>query len=145
MWHLNTEKPAVRASRSDQKLLAILPDIADRDAVGAFAIANHWGLNVVSSVEEAGSQLSEAPAPVILIDCDLPDEDWRLAIQTLISRAPCPCVILASAVVDLYLFNEVVHHGGYDVVSKPFRAEQLRRTLGLAFTFWENGLTRTPK
>lgn len=145
MWPLNTDKSAVRAHRVDQKLLAILPDTVDRDAVNAFAIANNWSLNVVGGVEQAILRLSEASVPVILIDRDLPDEDWRLAIRTLTSRAPSPCVILASAVVDLYLFDEVVHHGGYDVVRKPFREEALRRTLGLAFSFWNNGLTRTPK
>lgn len=145
MWPLNTDKSAVRAPRADQTLLAILPDAADRDAVSTLAIANNWSLNVVGGVEQAILRLSEASVPVILIDRDLPDEDWRLAIRTLTSRAPSPCVILASAVVDLYLFDEVVHHGGYDVVRKPFREEALRRTLGLAFSFWNNGLTRTPK
>lgn len=145
MWPLNTDKSAVRAPRADQTLLAILPDAADRDAVSTLAIANNWSLNVVGGIEQAILRLSEASVPVILIDRDLPDEDWRLAIRTLTSRAPSPCVILASAVVDLYLFDEVVHHGGYDVVRKPFREEALRRTLGLAFSFWNNGLTRTPK
>lgn len=145
MWPLNTETPTVRAPRVDQRLLAILADTADRDAVSAFAIANNWSLKVVGGVGQAISWLSEAPVPVILIDRDLPDEDWRLAIRTLTSHAPSPCVILASAVVDLYLFDEVVHHGGYDVVRKPFREDALRRTLGLAFSFWKNGLTRSPK
>lgn len=145
MWPLKTSREPTRYSDADPILLAILPDASDRDAVSACASVNNWGLNVVTTVEHALPWLATTTVPVILMDRDLPDDDWRLAIHKLISRNPSPCVILLSAVVDLYLFDEVVHHGGYDVLSKPLRDEQLRRTLGLAFHFWKIGLTRTPR
>jgi DNA-binding NtrC family response regulator len=145
MWPLKTDREAVRTPRAKQTLLAILPDPADRDAVNVFASTNNWILNVIGAVEPAIERLSHGPVPVVLIDRDVPEQDWRLSIRTLVSRNPSPCVILVSAVVDLYLFDEVVHHGGYDVLSKPLRNEQLRRTLGLAFTFWKHALTRSVK
>ncbi|MDQ2777034.1 MAG: hypothetical protein M3Y57_19245 [Acidobacteriota bacterium] len=142
---MKTVREAVRTPRAEQRLLAILPDPTDRDAVGVFASTNNWTLNVVGAIEPAVERLSHGPFPVVLIDRDVPEQDWRLSIQTLVSRDPSPCVILVSSVVGLYLFDEVVHYGGYDVLSKPLRNEQLRRTVGLAFTFWKNGLTRTVK
>jgi FixJ family two-component response regulator len=145
MWPLKTNREPVRTPGTGPTLLAILPDASDRDAVTAFADTNNWRLHMVSAVDQALPRLSDASIPVILMDRDLPDQDWRLAIHKLISRAPSPCVILLSGVVDLYLFDEVVHHGGYDVLSKPLRDEQLRRTLGLAFNFWKSGMTRTPR
>ena len=144
MWRLKTDKEEAHPPRTGQILLAILADPVERDTLSAFASGNNWILDVVGAVEPAIERLSRGPVPVVLIDRDIQDQDWRLAIRLLVSANPSPCVILVSAVVDLYLFDEVVHQGGYDVLSKPLRNEQLRRTLGLAFTFWRNGLTRTP-
>jgi hypothetical protein len=41
-----------------------------------------------------------------------------------------------SRVVDEYLWNETVRRGGYDVVSKPLREEDLIRVVRLAWSYW---------
>jgi DNA-binding NtrC family response regulator len=51
-------------------------------------------------------------------------------------------VILASSVSDHYLFEELIHQGGYDVIAKPLKLEELRRITRLALTFWKNRAIR---
>ena len=74
---------------------------------------------------------------VILLDRAIAGQDWRDAVRMLASHPLLRAVILASPVVDHYLFTEVVHHGGYDVISTPLQLDELRRTLGLAFSVLE--------
>jgi DNA-binding response OmpR family regulator len=43
-----------------------------------------------------------------------------------------PDLIVASRLADEYLWAEVLNLGGYDVLAKPFNAEEVRRVVGLA-------------
>lgn len=108
-----------------------------------FAASSHWDLHVLPAAEPAANSLLGEMIPVILLDRDLAGPDWRIAVQTFASHTPKPSIVLASSVIDHYLFTEVVHHGGYDVISKPLHADELRRTLGLAFSFWKNQVQKT--
>ena len=45
------------------------------------------------------------------------------------------CILLASRVMDDYLWHQVIHHHGYDVVAKPFRSEELRRAVTFAWSW----------
>jgi len=44
--------------------------------------------------------------------------------------------------VDDYLWNEVVRRGGYDVLSKPLREEDLMRAIKLAWAYWNSAARR---
>jgi hypothetical protein len=44
-------------------------------------------------------------------------------------------------VVDTYLWNEVVSKGGFDVLSKPLREDDVVRAVRLAWSYW-NSATR---
>ena len=75
-------------------------------------------------------------APVILCDRDLPGNGWRGMVEGLASSPHRACVILVSAVVDTYLWNEVVRTGGFDVLSKPIRDDDVARAVRLAWSYW---------
>ena len=146
MWPLHHHRQANRTvseSSSGPALLAILSDPGDQHAVKEFTCHNHWDLNVVSSMEQAIVSTSLELPSVVLLDRAIADQDWRKTVRMLASHASAPSVILASPVVDHYLFTEVVHHGGYDVISTPLQLDELRRTLGLAFSFWKNQIPKS--
>jgi DNA-binding NtrC family response regulator len=142
MWPLNhhhrQESRSVKVPAATPRLLAVLTDVSDQEAVKEFAASSNWDLHAIPTVERAAISLSGEVVSVILLDRDLAGPDWRVAVQAFASLTPKPSIILASSVVDHYLFTEVVHHGGYDVISKPLHADELRRILGLAFSFWKN-------
>jgi DNA-binding NtrC family response regulator len=146
MWplhHHRQESRDISNSSAAPALLAILADPSDRDLVRQFTDRNQWGLNVVAAVEHAAVSTWIEVSPVILLDRDLAGQDWRSTVRMLAAHTPAPSVILASPVLDSYLFSEVVHHGGYDVISKPLQLDELRRMLGLAFSFWKNQASKT--
>lgn len=84
--------------------------------------------------------LRHTPSAVVLCDRDIPDTSWRTAIEDLARVAPRSCVVLVSPVNDEYLWQEVVQHGGFDVIIKPFRSDQIRRRIDHAWLFWKSTL-----
>lgn len=77
-------------------------------------------------------------APVIFCDRDLPETEWREAVLTLAALPHRPIVILLSEVADEYLWSEVFRIGGFDVLVKPLRAEDVRRAIKLALSCWRS-------
>jgi DNA-binding response OmpR family regulator len=94
---------------------------------------NGWRVVFADTVSGARATLNEVSAPVVLCDRKRLGAEWRTAIRTLSARPAC--VILLSVAVDTYLWNEVVRSGGYDVVPKPLRAEDVIRAVRLARSY----------
>jgi FixJ family two-component response regulator len=85
------------------------------------------------------------PARVVLCDRDLPGVDWRMAVQQLAGGQNRRCVILASPVVDDYLWEEVIHLGGYDVLAKPFRKRDVVQAIEFAWAAVTKSLPSAPR
>jgi AmiR/NasT family two-component response regulator len=83
----------------------------------------------------------QVDAPVVLCDHDLPGVEWQKGIPQLVSASNTPCLILLSDVSDPYLWEELVRHGGFDVLARPFQREQVLAMLDFAYTHWK---TRWP-
>jgi Response regulator containing CheY-like receiver, AAA-type ATPase, and DNA-binding domains len=122
-------------SRERIPVLAITPDERDKTSLSAFSVRGQWDLVWTSSCEEALELLKKLRVAVILCDRDLPGVDWRDALQKLAaSRPDCP-ILLTSSVNDEYLWDEVIHKGGYDVLSKPLQGDQTVRAVNLAWSY----------
>jgi DNA-binding NtrC family response regulator len=116
-------------------VLAIAPEDLERNSLSAFAVRGQWDLVLTVSCEEALEVLKKMRAAVILCDRDLPGVDWRNALEKLsASRPDCP-IVLTSSVNDEYLWDEVVHTGGYDVLSKPLQEDLTVRAVNLAWSY----------
>ena len=119
-------------------VIALISGDADRHELTSICSRNGWNLFFANTLEEARTVLDKVRIPVILCDRDLPGNEWRSAVEGLASSPHRACVILVSAVVDSYLWNEVVRTGGFDVLSKPFREHDVARALRLAWSYWSN-------
>jgi DNA-binding response OmpR family regulator len=112
----------------------------DRRLLTEICSRNRWRLLFADTCEEAWTALDTLKAPVILYDRDLPGKGWRQSVEDLASSPHRACIILVSAVLDTYLRDEVVRHGGYDVLSKPLREDDVVRTVRLALTYWYSAM-----
>ena len=119
-------------------VVALISGDADRRELAGICRRKGWDLLFASTLDEARTLLDKVRAPVILCDRDLPSDGWRSAVEGLASSSHRACVILVSAVVDTYLWNEVVRTGGFDVLSKPFREQDVARAVRLAWSYWSN-------
>jgi DNA-binding response OmpR family regulator len=118
--------------------VAVVCSPHDREAVSDCARATGWKLKLLDTVDQAVSIAGSEPVALIIVDRDLSEHDWRRSVQSLAKTLSTPCVLLASSVVDPYLFQELVKHGGFDVVPKPIQVKELARLGRLALAYWRN-------
>ena len=132
---LTREADSTDKSRVSVRLLAILPGQEDAEQLRRIAAGLGWSVSVVDTPAEAMARLQSEPVTAAICDQDLPQEDWREVMNRIAALPKSPCVLLASRVMDQYLWNEVIQCRGYDVVSKPFQSEELRRVVAFALSF----------
>jgi DNA-binding NtrC family response regulator len=126
---------AASVSGDPVKLVAITQDTDDSAALQQIAANYGWRISVVDSSDAAITVLTERPTPLVICDRDLPNEAWREVLAKIAGVPQAVCVLLASRVVDDYLWHQVIHHHGYDVVVKPFQPEELRRAVTFAWSW----------
>jgi DNA-binding NtrC family response regulator len=91
-----------------------------------------WQMRLARSVEQSIPVLDEFRAPLVIYDWNPEEGDWRFAVDCLTARPDRPSVLLASPVVDQYLWAELVRHGGFEVIPRSANVEQLIRSVRFA-------------
>jgi DNA-binding response OmpR family regulator len=131
-------------------VLAMTSSLTDASRLRDILACTGWELRVVDNLEDANDFLGARSASVgarsgsiVLFDRDLPDVDWRQGIGKL-AHVNCR-VILASFVADDYLWEEVIHCGGYDVIAKPFRADEVVHMIQFAWAALTKSLPSAPR
>lgn len=114
---------ALVADEQDRRVLA---SIADRELLDIH-FAESWG--------EVCSAAKQLIAPVVLFDRDWPGTEWKTDVERLAASPHHACVILVSGVADVYLWEELIRRGGYDVLPKPLQADKVARIVKLATTY----------
>ena len=118
-------------------IVALVGD-QERNVLTSVSTREEWDLHLVESSEIAWAISNQLAAPVILCDRDWPSAEWRALVQNLASSPHHPCVILTSTVADDYLWEELIRQGGYDVLAKPLRADDVVRLIKLALSYWKS-------
>jgi len=114
------------------RVVAITPDARDRALLARIADQFGWTFTAVASTASALGALLPNAAHLVICDRELPGEDWQDALPKLAAAPQVVGVLLASTVADDYLWDEVIKHRGFDVVVKPYDAEQLHRIVTFA-------------
>lgn len=117
------------------RVLLITEDYDLGVSVEEIAKGGNWSLTVTASLEDALTRLESGAIRIVILDRDLTRVDWRLALQRLHALTNPACVFVASRAADRYMWDEVVRNHGYDVLPKPFRPDEVMRTVDLAW-YW---------
>jgi DNA-binding NtrC family response regulator len=97
----------------------------------------HCEVLPASTCRQAVPLLLAQDVPVLVTDPVLPDGDWRcLTNEARRLRTP-PSVVVVSDSSDWRLWADVLSHGGFDLLSKPWTAETAAWTLQSAFRRWQ--------
>jgi FixJ family two-component response regulator len=104
----------------------------DHHALQTILHNTRWTLARASSWADAADFCARPGKPVILVDRYFRGSDWRFTVSSLVNLEADSCLILLSDVSDQYLWNEVVQHGGFDVLARPFEHSVVLRTLAFA-------------
>jgi DNA-binding NtrC family response regulator len=135
--------PEGRSSPGDPAIIGMVTTDADRRLLAGICTRNGWPLLIANTREEVRTALEKLKAPIILCDRDLPGKGWRETVEDLAASPHRTCILLLSGVVDTYLWHEVVRTGGYDVLSKPLREDEVVRAVRLAWSYWNSAAKTT--
>ena len=69
---------------------------------------------------------------VVIAESEIPGWNWKSALFHLQRLPSPPVLIVTSHNADDRLWSEVLNLGGYDVLARPFDAEELRRVVASA-------------
>jgi len=117
------------------QLVAITQDPDDAETLRQIASDCGWRISIVDSSSAAIASLNDQPTPLVICDRDLSGENWHEVLAKIAALPLAVCILLASRVMDDYLWHQVIRHHGYDVVAKPFQAEELRRAVKFAWSW----------
>jgi DNA-binding NtrC family response regulator len=119
-------------------IVGLIRSDQDRQLLSGICGRSGWEVVFADNCCDTKAAVDRVKAPVVLCDRDSVETQWREAIETLASRPHLPCVILLSEAVDTYLWSEVVRGGGYDVLPKPLREDDVIRAVRLARSYWNS-------
>jgi len=97
-----------------------------------------WTVIVSDTVASTLSVLQETPIPIVICDCDASSGTWREMLDRISLLPDPPLFIVASRLADERLWAEALHLGAWDVLAKPFDAEEVKRIVSIAGQHWQD-------
>jgi len=113
-------------------VLSISDDAEDHATLKRILTPSPIQLREAFTCNAALRVLSSSRIAAIVTSDKLPDGDWIDILAQIQDRDDPPKLIVASRCADELLWATVLNLGGYDVLIKPFEAEEVRRVLALA-------------
>jgi DNA-binding response OmpR family regulator len=119
-------------------VLAVSPAEDDHVLLEHVFSHSNWKFDRVRTCGEARELLSRSGVGVVICGTELPDGSWRDLLEEVNRRPVPPRLIVASSLADDRLWAEVLDLGGYDVLGKPFDANEVIRVVSLAWRQWKH-------
>ena len=116
--------------------LAISMDSAIRAALTNSLHEAGWDLVLVGNAQEALDVERVRPVPLVFYE-QASDAEWREEISRLADCAPRPFVIVLSKAYTKNLWEEVIQHGGADVLTLPALPDAVRRAAETHLQIWK--------
>jgi DNA-binding response OmpR family regulator len=92
-----------------------------------------WLVRFAPTCQEAWLVLHQEQVDAVIAECEFPDGlGWKELLEEVQNMGGFPPLIVASRVADERLWAEVLNHGVYDLLIKPFDGEETRRVLAMA-------------
>ena len=118
-------------------VLSVSPNDEDFAVLGPI-FKSGWTVVAGSSVASILSELREAAIPIVIYDCDVSFGSWIEMLEQISQLPDPPLFILASRLADERLWAEALNLGAWDVLAKPFEADEVIRIVSIAGQHWED-------
>ena len=127
-----------------RRILSISPFEEDHAALGRILheMKVPFRFTAARTCEEAAARLSREPFGTVVCEGSLPDGTWGDILNQICDAAET-LLIVTSRLADEQLWAEVLNLGGYDVLAKPFRDQEVQYVLTSALGQKENSVPRT--
>jgi DNA-binding NtrC family response regulator len=106
----------------------------DRDNLESILADSAWQLFTVDTLGEAYSALRNAKTPIVICDAAIDGSRWSATIRSFSRARPGAYVIFLADDDRESVYQEIVRHGGFDVLTRPFQKEDVFRVLLFAYS-----------
>jgi DNA-binding NtrC family response regulator len=97
-----------------------------------------WTVIASATVASALSVLREIPVPVVICDCGISSGTWGEMLDHFALLSDAPLLIVTSRLADERLWAEALNRGAWDVLAKPFDADEVIRIVIIARQNWQD-------
>jgi len=97
-----------------------------------------WMIYPATSAASAEEVLSGQEIPVVISEDNLFPDTWRAILQHISLLPDPPFLIVASRLADERLWAEALNLGAWDVLAKPFDAQEVIRVVASAWRHWQD-------
>jgi len=119
-------------------VLFVSPNDEDHRALIHILRPAGWSMDSAFSCVEAIQSLQIEPAPVVIVERDLPDGNWKTLHNQLMQMPFQPKLVVTSRLADERLWVEVLNLGGFDVLAQPFYTREVLRSVNAACSRWDD-------
>jgi DNA-binding NtrC family response regulator len=99
---------------------------------------SQWTVIAGSTIASALSALREISIPIVICDCDVSSSSWSEMLARISLLPDPPLFIVSSRLADERLWAEAINLGAWDVLAKPFQADEVIRIVSIAGQHWED-------
>jgi CheY-like chemotaxis protein len=117
------------------RILVLAISLVDRILLEQLGKQHDWELRFTNSPPSGFSLASQSHFDLILCDRNQFGYPWREVISRLAGISPRSCILLVSPVNHDYLWQDVLQHGGYDVLARPMRESSVLSAVAAAVRF----------
>lgn len=112
----------------------------DHASIQKILAYSNWQPDAAYDGVQALDRLRNRHIPVAICASDLPDGGWESLCEEMADVPAAPRFFVFSHQPDQRLWVEVINLGGYDVLSFPFLADEVYRSVYLAWASWKQEL-----
>ena len=117
-------------------LLAVSSQEEDHASLRRILCDANWQVVEASDGRDAKPKLLAHKMAVVIFAANLSDGDWNLLLAGARQLPDPPKLIVSLRAVNDRFWAEVPNLGCYDVLARPYMAEEIRRVVGLAWNRW---------
>lgn len=110
-------------------VLVISSSAAQRQCIEKAARVSSWKISVAGGWRDACFVLSRCGVDVIFCDDRLADGTWKDVLSTIAPMPQAPRLVVLSDGVSAGMCAEVMNLGGFDVLNRPLREDDIGRAV----------------
>lgn len=126
------ETVTVLSISANEKDHVFLETVFDRSE-SSVSVKSKWAIHPARTLQSALPVLRNNRIPIVVSERDLFPGSWKDVLAAISTLPDPPLLIVTSRLADEYLWSEVLNLGAYDVLAKPFHAEEVIRVLSSAW------------
>jgi two-component system, OmpR family, KDP operon response regulator KdpE len=119
-----------------RRILSVSEFPADHTSLRCAFNNQSWQVEEALTYQQAVACLCRARADVVICDCHLPDGTWKDLLGHIAAIPDPPALIVSSSTGDEHIATEVRALGGYGVLKKPFKVNEVQ---AIVFSAWQAG------